>query len=111
MINNDTFINALKVSKELKCRLFTPSSISSYGFKNEKDRMLVTDKTYQRPNYLYGITKVYMELMGNYYAEREDVDFRSIRYPGIVSKIIPIGGTTDFAIRDFIRHGIRSVSW
>ena len=94
---------------ELNCRLFCPSSISSYGFKNEADRKFVTDMTYQTPNYLYGITKVYMELLGNYYSEREGLDFRSMRYPGIISKIIPVGGTTDFAICCLIRHVVCGV--
>lgn len=92
-------MNAAKVASEINARLFTPSSIASYGFKNEVERKFVHDKTYQTPTFLYGITKVFMELMGNYYAERDGLDFRSMRYPGIISKIIPVGGTTDFAIR------------
>lgn len=97
----------MKVSLESNARLFTPSSIASYGFKNEKDRMFVHDKTFQTPNFLYGITKVYMELMGNYYAEREGLDFRSLRYPGIISSIMPHGGTTDFSIRILKINGLR----
>lgn len=106
-VNNNSFLNACKVSQELNARLFCPSSISAYGFANDVDRRFVHDKTYQTPSYLYGITKVFMELMGNYYSVRDNLDFRSMRYPGIVSHIKPHGGTTDFAIREVTRHGVQ----
>lgn len=98
------------MAQEFHSRLFVPSSISAYGFDSERDRKFVHDKTFQTPTYLYGITKVFMELMGNYYAVRDGLDFRCIRYPGIVSHIIPHGGTTDFAIRALTRHGLRGAA-
>jgi threonine 3-dehydrogenase len=97
-INNDTFLNAVKVSLDIKCKLFCPSSISAYGFSRESDRFNINEETYQRPKFLYGVTKVYMELLGNYFAEKHGLDFRSIRYPGVLSSVKPFGGTTDFAI-------------
>lgn len=106
-VNNNSFLNACKVAQEFHSRIFVPSSISAYGFESERDRKFVHDKTYQTPTYLYGITKVFMELMGNYYSVRDGLDFRCIRYPGIVSPIVPHGGTTDFAIRELTRHGLR----
>ena len=38
------------------------------------------------------------ELLGTYYNKKLNLDFRCLRYPGVVSALPPGGGTTDFII-------------
>lgn len=44
----------------------------------------LTDHTLQRPDLIYGITKIFGEQLGRYYRKSYDLDFRGIRYPAIV---------------------------
>ena len=44
----------------------------------------ITDHTVQRPDLIYGVTKVFGEQLGRYYRRVYGLDFRGIRYPAIV---------------------------
>lgn len=46
--------------------------------------------------------KVFMEMLGTYYFKKHGLDFRTIRYPGVVSADPPGGGTTDYIIGKWI---------
>ncbi|MDR3062402.1 MAG: NAD-dependent epimerase/dehydratase family protein [Dysgonamonadaceae bacterium] len=97
-----SLMNCLDVAKECKCAVFTPSSIGAFGPSTPKDK--TPQDTVQRPNTVYGITKVLGELVSVYYAERYGVDTRSVRYPGIISNMtLPGGGTTDYAVEIFYK--------
>ncbi|MCD6499993.1 MAG: NAD-dependent epimerase/dehydratase family protein [Deltaproteobacteria bacterium] len=86
-------------------RVFVPSSIAAFGPTTPLDK--TPQDTIQRPNAMYGITKVATELLGDYYYEKFGVDCRGVRLPGIISyKTPPGGGTTDYAI-DMIAHAVR----
>jgi nucleoside-diphosphate-sugar epimerase len=93
-------LNVLEVSRECRCAVFTPSSIGAFGLSTPLDN--TPQDTIQRPQTMYGITKVAGELLSDYYFRRFGVDTRSVRYPGIISNVTPPGGgTTDYAVEIF----------
>ncbi len=90
-------MNCLEVAREFGCALFTPSSIGSFGPSTPLDH--TPQDTIQRPQTMYGITKVTGELLSDYYYKKFGVDTRSVRFPGIISNVtLPGGGTTDYAV-------------
>lgn len=89
--------NTLEVAREMKCAVFTPSSIGAFGDSTPKDK--TPQDTIQRPQTMYGVTKVSGELLSDYYYKRFGVDTRSVRFPGLISNVaLPGGGTTDYAV-------------
>ncbi|MHA1305566.1 MAG: NAD-dependent epimerase/dehydratase family protein [Candidatus Heimdallarchaeaceae archaeon] len=96
-INFEGFYNALEATRQLNLeQLFAPSSIAAFG--PTTPRVNTPNDVITRPTTIYGISKVYIELMGEYYHQKYDIDFRSLRYPGVISPEEPGGGTTDWAI-------------
>ncbi len=92
--------NVLEVAREHNCAVFFPSSIGAFGPTTPLDN--TPQDTIQRPNTMYGVTKVTGELLSDYYHKRFGVDTRGLRYPGIISNVtLPGGGTTDYAVEIF----------
>jgi nucleoside-diphosphate-sugar epimerase len=92
--------NVLEVAREHKCAVFFPSSIGAFGPSTPKDK--TPQDTIQRPQTMYGVTKVTGELLSDYYHKRFGVDTRGVRFPGLISyKTLPGGGTTDYAVEIF----------
>ncbi len=96
-IGVDGLFNTLEVARERGCAVFTPSSIGSFG--KSTPHIKTPQDTIQRPDTMYGVTKVSGELLSDYYAKRFGVDTRSVRFPGLISYTTPPGGgTTDYAV-------------
>jgi len=88
-----------------------PSSIAAYGLpdlETKKRAGYVREDTYAQPMTMYGCNKLYCEQLGRYYAHHykqlsadipvRRVDFRCVRFPGLISAItVPSGGTSDYA--------------
>lgn len=88
-----------------------PSSIAAYGLpdlatKNRVGR--VHEDEWTNPMTMYGCNKLYCEHLGRYYARHykqlaaestaRRVDFRCVRFPGLISALTePSGGTSDYA--------------
>jgi len=105
-VNMNGLYNVLEVAKDHTCAVFTPSSIGAFGPGTPLDD--TPQDTIQRPNTMYGVTKVSGELLCDYYHKRFGVDARGVRYPGIISNVtLPGGGTTDYAVEIYyeaIKH-------
>jgi nucleoside-diphosphate-sugar epimerase len=105
-VNINGLYNMLEIAREYKCAIFVPSSIGAFGPNTPHDN--TPQDTIQRPNTMYGVTKVAGELLCDYYFKRFAIDTRGVRFPGIISYItLPGGGTTDYAVEIFyeaIKH-------
>ncbi len=117
-VNVEGTINLLKMAIEQSrwhgevVTFMFPSSIAIYGLpdlaaKQRAGKVKETEWNY--PTTMYGCNKLYCEHLGRYYAshyrqlaadntQRGGIDFRSIRFPGLISAItVPSGGTSDYA--------------
>ena len=88
-----------------------PSSIAAYGLPSLEVKARagkVREDDYNHPTTMYGCNKLYCEHLGRYYARHYKqlsaetlsgkVDFRCIRFPGLISAVtMPSGGTSDYA--------------
>jgi nucleoside-diphosphate-sugar epimerase len=87
-----------------------PSSIATYGLPDREARRKagkVREDDWNKPITMYGCNKLYCEHLGRYYAKHYKqlsesmaprVDFRCVRFPGLISAVtVPSGGTSDYA--------------
>ena len=92
-VNIEGVHNVMELSKQYNLKLFVPSTIGAFG--PESPLNPTPNLTIQRPKTIYGVSKVHAELLGEYYHSRFGMDFRSLRFPGVISyDSNPGGGTT-----------------
>ncbi len=88
-------------------RFLFPSSIAVYGLPDAETKRAagaVLETDFNRPAGAYGCHKIYGEMLGSYLTRRAaarkepGLDFRAIRFPGLLSaETLPSGGTSDYA--------------
>ncbi len=88
---------ALEAAREHGAAFFFPSSIAAFGPSTPAKN--TPQDTLQRPTTIYGVAKVTMELLCDYYHKKFGMDTRGLRFPGLISyEALPGGGTTDYAV-------------
>jgi threonine 3-dehydrogenase len=99
---------ALKNKRAIK--FIFPSSIAAYGIpsleEKSKNKKIKEDQ-FTNPTTIYGVSKLACENLGNYFSKNYKllgeidrnnlIDFRCIRFPGLLSPdTVPSGGTSDY---------------
>ena len=87
-----------------------PSSVAAYGLPDLATKTKVgriREDEWNTPRTMYGCNKLYCEHLGRYYARFYKqlaahavgrVDFRCVRFPGLISAVtMPAGGTSNYA--------------
>ncbi len=116
-INVEGTLNLLRLATEQSqwqgksVKFIYPSTIAAYGISTLKQKAeagAVSEEEWNQPTTMYGCNKLYCEHLGRYYnlyyrqlaadyATNAPVDFRSLRFPGLISaETIPTGGTSDY---------------
>ncbi|MGD9692871.1 MAG: NAD-dependent epimerase/dehydratase family protein [Phycisphaerales bacterium] len=116
-VNVNGTINLLRLANEQarshgrSVAFIFPSSIAAYGMPSLETKQRagrVREDQFNTPATMYGCNKLSCEHLGAYYAEHyrrlakdrgpNRLDFRCIRFPGIISAFtLPSGGTSDYA--------------
>ena len=115
-VNVQGTLNLLKLAVEQsrwhgrRVKFLFPSSIAVYGLPDlatKRAAGAVRESEWNLPTTMYGCNKLYCEQLGRYYArhyrqlavdaQEKGVDFRAIRFPGLISAFtVPHGGTSDY---------------
>ena len=116
-VNVEGTLNLLRLAEVqsrrdcLPVKFIYPSSIAVYCLPNLETKQAagkVREDQFTTPATMYGINKLYCEHLGRYYSKHykqlannanpdELLDFRALRFPGLISsETVPTGGTSDY---------------
>ncbi len=114
-VNVDGTLHLLQVAteqsraRETPVKFIYPSSIAVYGLPDLETKVrhgrVVREAEWCSPITMYGINKLTCEHLGRYYAQHyrslepatTRIDFRALRFPGLISaQTVPTGGTSDY---------------
>jgi threonine 3-dehydrogenase len=129
-VNVEGTLNLLRLAVEQTAwqgrpvKFIYPSSIAAYGLPDPATKTQagkITEDQFLSPTTMYGCNKLYCEHLGRYYARHyrqlaadksmNSIDFRGIRFPGLISAItIPTGGTSDYA-PEMIHHAAQGLPY
>jgi nucleoside-diphosphate-sugar epimerase len=101
-----------------------PSSIAVYGVPDLSTKYQIgksIEDEWCQPITMYGITKLHCEQLGSYYSDHYRqldqhaapilIDFRSLRFPGLISATtMPSGGTSDY-LPEVIHYAIQGKAY
>lgn len=129
-INVEGTLNLLRLAVEQSqwqgkpVKFIYPSSIAAYGLpsleaKNKAGKVKEPDWCF--PITMYGCNKLYCEHLGRYYTSHyrqlaadhgnTTVDFRCLRFPGLISaETIPTGGTSDYG-PEMLHHAAQGIPY
>lgn len=116
-VNVDGTLNLLQLAHDQSrshghpVKFLFPSSIAAYGLPDRATKAKagkVKETEFNSPSTMYGCNKLYCEHLGRYYSLHfqqlakprvaSGVDFRGLRFPGLISAFtMPSGGTSDYA--------------
>ena len=106
------------LTNKITTKFFFPSSIAVYNInKNTKNnKKSINEINYCNPKTVYGQHKLLCENLGTARhnqnnKQKSKIDFRCIRFPGIISaNSIPTGGTSDYA-PEMIHHAFQQKNY
>ena len=115
-VNVNGTLNLLQLAHEQatshghNVKFLFPSSIAAYGIPNRETKNILDpldEGEFNFPATMYGCNKLYCEQLGRYFSRHfrqldarvasSGVDFRGLRFPGLISAYtVPAGGTSDY---------------
>jgi len=129
-VNVEGTLNLLRLGVEQSqwqgrsVKFLYPSSIAAYGLpdlQTKKCAGKVKEYNWLSPSTMYGCNKLYCEHLGRYYSSfyrqlavdrsPHTVDFRCIRFPGLISAVtVPTGGTSDYG-PEMLHHAAQGIPY